>query len=133
MLKVDRAQGRRLVAGGKSRALLLPIGLGVGTVQALTSAGSGGLLTPILASTTDWKVPQMAAASNLFGALVGALSVGFYLNLGDFNTHLFAKVLLGLLPGVLAGSLLSRWISRYWFVRGIAAMTTVIGVRLLLA
>ena len=133
ILKIDRARGRRLVAGGKSRALLLPIGLGVGTLQALTSAGSGSLLTPILASTTAWEVPQMAAVSNLFGALVGALSVGLYLKLGDFNAHLFGKVLLGLVPGVVVGSLMSRWISRYWFVRAIAAMTTVIGVRLLFA
>ena len=133
ILKIDRARGRRLVAGGKSRALLLPIGLGVGTLQALTSAGSGSLLTPILASTTDWEVPQMAAVSNLFGAFVGALSVGLYLKLGDFNVHLFGKVLLGLVPGVVVGSLMSRWISRYWFVRGIAALTTVIGVRLLFA
>lgn len=133
ILKIDRAQGRRLVGEGKSRALLLPIGLGVATLQALTSAGSGSLLTPILASTTDWRVPQMAAVSNLFGALVGALSAGIYFKLGDFNTHLFGKVLLGLLPGVVAGSLASRWISRLWFVRGIAAITTVIGVRLLFA
>ncbi len=46
MLKIDRARGRRLVGNGRSRALLLPIGLGVGTLQALTSAGSGSLLTP---------------------------------------------------------------------------------------
>ena len=77
---------------GKRRALLLPIGLGVGCLQALTSAGSGSLLTPILASTTDWEVPQMAAVSNLFGAVVGALSVGFYFKLGDFNSQLFLKV-----------------------------------------
>ena len=131
ILQIDRARGRRLVAGGKSRALLLPIGLGVGTLQAMTSAGSGSLLTPILASTTDWKVSQMAAVSNLFGALVGALSVGLYLKLGDFNTHLFGRVLLGLVPGVVLGSLMSRWISRYWFVRGIAAVSTMIGLRLL--
>jgi uncharacterized membrane protein YfcA len=61
------------------------------------------------------------------------LSVGLYTKLGDFNPHLFGKVLLGLLPGVVVGSLMSRWISRYWFVRAIAAMTTVIGVRLLFA
>ena len=133
ILKIDRARGRRLVAGGKSRVLLLPIGLGVATLQAMTSAGSGSLLTPILASTTDWEVSQMAAVSNLFGAFVGALSVGLYFKLGVFDVHLFGKVLLGLLPGVVAGSLLSRRISRYWFVRGIAAVATAIGVRLLFA
>ncbi len=133
MLKINRARGRRLTRDGRSRVLLFPIGFVVGTLQALTSAGSGSLLTPILASTTDWEVPQMAAVSNLFGAAVGALSVGFYFKLGEFNSELFGKVLLGLLPGVLLGSLLSRWISRHWFVRGIAAATTVIGVRLLFA
>ena len=133
LLKLDRAQGRRLTRGGKNRALLFPLGLIVGGLQALTSAGSGSLLTPILASTTDWEVPQMAAVSNLFGAAVGALSVGFYFKLGDFNSQLFLKVLVGLLPGVLVGSLLSRWISRHWFVRAIAAATTVVGVRLLFA
>jgi uncharacterized membrane protein YfcA len=131
MLKIDRARGRRLTREGKSRALLFPLGIAVGTLQALTSAGAGSLLTPILASTTDWEVPQMAAVSNLFGAVVGALSMGFYLKLGVFNVQLFGKVLAGLLPGVLLGTLLSRWISRHWFVRGIAAATTVIGLRLL--
>jgi len=133
ILRIDRARGRRLVGEGKSRVLLFPIGLGIGTLQALTSAGSGGILTPILASTTDWDVPQMAAVSNLFGAVVSLLSVGLYFKLGAFDSHLFGRVLLGLLPGVVAGSLLSRWISRHWFVRGIAAVTTAIGVRLLFA
>jgi len=133
LLKIDRARSRRLVASGRNRAWLLPIGIGIGTLQALTSAGSGSLLTPALASTTDWEVPQIAAVSNLFGALVGALSVGLYFKLGDFNMHLFGEVLLGLLPGVVVGSLLSRWISRYWFVRGIAALVTIIAVRLLFA
>lgn len=133
LLKTDSPQGRRLVAGAKSRPLLLPVGLGVGVLQAFTSAGSGSLLTPILASITDWKVPQLAAVSDLFGALVGALSVGLYFKLGHFDTHLFGRVLLGLLPGVVGGSLLSRSISRHWFVRGIAALTAAVGVRLLFA
>ena len=132
LLKIDRGRGARLAALGRSRSLLLPIGAGVGTLQALTSAGSGSLLVPILASTTEWTVAQMAAASNVFGCLVGALSVGMYFKLGDFDSHLFLKVLLGLLPGVIAGGLLSRQISRGWFVRGIAAVTTYVGFRLLL-
>ncbi len=132
LLKIDRSRARRLVERGLSRALLFPIGLGVGTLQALTSAGSGTLLVPLLASTTDWEVPQMAAVSNLFGCVVGALSVGMYFRLGDFDPRLFVMVLTGLLPGVVAGSLASRWISRGWFVRGIAAVTTCVGVRLLL-
>jgi hypothetical protein len=132
LLMIDRRRGGRLGALGQSRILLLPIGAGVGTLQALTSGGSGSVLVPLLASTTDWTVAQMAAVSNLFGCLVGGLSVGMYLRLGNFNLELFFKVLLGVVPGIVAGGLLSRWISRGWYVRGIAAVTTYIGLRLFL-
>jgi len=132
LLKMNRGQGVRLAARGRSRTLLLPIGAGVGTLQALTSAGSGSLLVPLLASTTEWTVAEMAAVSNIFGCVIGILSVGMYLNMGHFDARLFLKVLLGLLPGVVGGGLLSRLISRGWFVRGIAAATTCVGLRLLL-
>jgi len=132
LLQIDRRRGAQLAALGRSRTWLAPAGMGVGTLQALTSAGSGAVLVPLLASITDWTVAQMAAASNLFGCVVGGLSVGMYFKLGDFNAHLFVKVALGLLPGIVAGSLLSRWISRYWFVRGVAAVTTCVGLKLLL-
>jgi len=133
LLKIDRRRGARLAALGRSRSLLLPVGAGVGTLQALTSAGSGSLLVPILASITEWTVAQMAAASNLFGCVVGALSVGLYFHLGQFDSQLFLKVSLGLLPGVIAGGLMSRVISRGWLMRGIAAVTTYVGLRLLLS
>jgi uncharacterized membrane protein YfcA len=132
LLMNGRRREARLGALGQSRILLLPIGAGVGTLQALTSGGSGSVLVPLLASTTDWTVAQMAAVSNLFGCVVGGLSVGMYLKLGNFNLELFFKVLLGVVPGIVAGGLLSRWISRGWYVRGIAAVTTYIGLRLFL-
>ena len=132
LLKVDRRRGVQLATLGQSRSLLLPLGAGVGTLQALTSAGSGSVLVPVLASITEWSVAEMAAASNVFGCVVGALSVSLYFKLGDFDPHLFLKVLVGLLPGVVAGGLLSRLISREWFVRGIAAATGYVGLRLLL-
>ena len=91
LLKIDRARGRRLWPVARVALCCFPSGLAWARLQALTSAGSGSLLTPILASTTDWKVPQMAAVSNLFGAFVGALSVGLYFKLGDFNVHLSAR------------------------------------------
>ena len=133
LLKIDRRRGARLAALGRSRSLLFPVGAAIGTLQALTSAGSGSVLVPILASITEWTVAQMAAASNLFGCVVGALSVGLYFRLGQFDSQLFLKVSLGLLPGVIAGGLLSRVISRGWLMRGIAAVTTYVGLRLLLA
>jgi len=115
----------------RRRVWLFGIGLGVAALDTFTAAGTGSLLVPALASTTPWSVPEMAAVSNLFGWMVGGLSVIAYARLGGFDHRLFMIVLLGLLPGVAAGALLSRSISRAWFVRGLGAAGLLLGVRLL--
>lgn len=117
--------------GGNSRAALLLAGLGVAPVEALTSVGSGSLLGPVLVSATTWNVPQLAAVSNLFGWMVGVLSITMYLRLGDFDLHLFTKVLLGLLPGLVAGALLSRYIERCWYARLLGLLSVYLALRLL--
>ena len=47
--------------------LLFITGAVVGAFVALTSAGSGSLLVPLLLATTAWGVPQLAAMSNWVG------------------------------------------------------------------
>lgn len=130
-----------LAAGGRQgvwraketpgRCRMFGIGFSVAVLETFTSAGSGTLLVPALASTTDWSVPELAGVSNLFGCMVGGLSVGFYARLGAFDSSLFVKILLGLLPGVAAGALLSRSISHVWLVRGASAITFALGARFL--
>jgi uncharacterized protein len=122
---------RRTAKQAQSSRWQFGIGLGVGMIETLTSAGSGTLLVPALAATTDWDVPELAAASNLFGCIVGALSLEIYAPIGAFDPRLFAKVLIGLLPGVAAGALLSRSISRVWLLRGASAVTFALGTRFL--
>jgi uncharacterized membrane protein YfcA len=126
---------------GKSRAAfdaekrpgaLFVLGVGAGLPVALTSAGSGSLLVPALTVVTRWDVPQLAAASNLFGWVVGALSVAVHIQLGYFDWPTVGKVGLGLFPGVVAGALLSRRIERRWFVFGATALSIYLAVRLLL-
>ncbi len=121
---------------GKTRernpAALFLVGLGVGTPVTLTSAGSGSLLSPALLMVTDWEVSQVAAASNFFGGAVGALSVVVHAGLGTLDVAAFAKVLLGFLPGVAAGTLLSRRIERRWFDYSISAVSIALAGRLLL-
>ncbi len=77
-------------------------------------------------------VPQLAAASNLFGWVVGALSVVLYSRLGQFDLALFGKVLVGLMPGLFAGALASRRIPRRWFVLALGLTGLYLGARLLL-
>ena len=110
--------------------LLFVIGAFVASIVATTAAGSGTLLVTALVATTVWRVPQLAAVSNIYGLVVSVLSFVFRLQLG-FDLQLFLLIMLGLVPGVIAGAYLSRTISRRWFVRGIGVVTGFLGVRML--
>lgn len=116
----------------KRPTVLFLLGAGVGAPVTLTSMGSGSFLVPMLTLVTDWSVPQLAASSNLFGCVVGVLTVGLHARLGLFDWGLFAKVLAGLLPGVGMGVLLSRVIPRRWFATAVGVTGIYLGTRLLL-
>lgn len=111
--------------------LLLAVGIAVAGVVFVTSAGSGSLLVTLLLVATSWRVPQLAAMSNVFGSVVGALTLGLHWKLHNFDPHLFGLVMAGVIPGVLVGVLLSRWISRQWLVWGVYILGIYLGVALL--
>ncbi|HEX9457864.1 MAG TPA: sulfite exporter TauE/SafE family protein [Thermoanaerobaculia bacterium] len=111
--------------------ILLAVGIAVAAVVSITSAGSGSLLVTFLLLATTWRVPQLAAMSNVFGSVVGALTLGLHWKLHDFDPHLFGLVMAGVIPGVLIGVLLSRWISRQWLVWGVYILGIYLGVALL--
>src|SRR5437868_5840690 len=111
---------------------LLLAGLSVGPVEALTSVGSGSLLGPLLVSTTGWSVPQLATVGNLFGWVVAVMSAMLYSRVGCFNVPLFGKVMIGLMPGLMAGVFLSRRIERRWYARFLGVVGVCLALRLLL-
>ncbi len=111
--------------------ILLAVGIAVAAVVSITSAGSGSLLVTFLLLATTWRVPQLAAMSNVFGSVVGALTLGLQWKLHDFDPHLFGLVMAGVIPGVLLGVLLSRWISRQWLGWGVYILGIYLGVALL--
>jgi len=113
------------------RAALFTAGVGTGAGMALTSAGSGSVLVPVLALVTDWTPAQLAASSNVFGVVVGGFAVLLFSRAGQFSWPLFAKVLLGTLPGIYAGAILSRHIKRSWLLCGLGTIALVIGVHLI--
>ena len=111
--------------------ILLAVGIGVAAVVSITSAGSGSLLVTFLLLATTWRVPQLAAMSNVFGSVVGALTLGLHWKLHNFDPHVFGLVIAGVIPGVLLGVLLSRLISRQWLVWGVYILGICLGVALL--
>jgi len=113
------------------RAALFTAGVGTGAGMALTSAGSGSVLVPVLALVTDWTPAQLAASSNVFGVVVGGFAVLLFSRAGQFSWPLFAKVLVGTLPGIYAGAILSRHIKRSWLLGGLGTIALLIGVHLI--
>jgi uncharacterized protein len=110
---------------------LFAVGMGTGMAVTLTSAGSGSVLVPALALVTNWSTAQLAAASNLFGWVVGVIGVLLFSHAGAFAWPLFAKVLIGTLPGIYLGALVSRKITRQWLLRTVALVAVILGVRLI--
>ena len=110
---------------------LFAVGMGTGMAVTLTSAGSGSVLVPALALVTNWSTAQLAAASNLFGWVVGVIGVLLFSHAGAFAWPLFAKVLIGTLPGIYLGALASRHIQRGWLLRTVAVIAVILGVRLI--
>lgn len=115
----------------KHPTALFVIGVGTGVPVTLTSLGSGSLLVPVLVLLTDWTVPQLAAASNLFGWVVGGVGLALFSKAGYLEWGALARVLLGLLPGLAIGVFLSRHIARRWFALGIGISAVYVGIRLL--
>jgi uncharacterized protein len=110
---------------------MFAVGIGTGMAVTLTTAGSGSVLVPALALVTNWSTAQLAAASNLFGWVVGVIGVALFSHAGAFSWPLFAKVLIGTLPGIYLGALVSRQITRQWLLRSVAAIALVLGVKLI--
>jgi uncharacterized membrane protein YfcA len=110
---------------------LFAVGMGTGAAVTLTAAGSGSVLVPALALVTNWSTAQLAAASNLFGWVVGAIGVLLFSHAGAFEWPLFAKVLVGTLPGIYLGAIASRYIKRGWLLRGVGVIAVILGVRLI--
>jgi uncharacterized membrane protein YfcA len=63
--------------------------------------------------------------------VIGLLSFGLQWHQRAFDPHLFALVMAGVVPGVLGGVVLSRWISRQWLVWVVYMLTIYLGIALL--
>ena len=93
----------------------------------LRDAQPGDLIEDVYVLTTK----QLAAASNLFGWVVGVIGVVLFSHAGAFAWPLFAKVLTGTLPGIYLGALVSRRITRQWLLRTVAVIAAILGVKLI--
>lgn len=84
------------------------VGAGVGFLVALTSVGSGSLMMAFLLLTVPLPVARLVGTDILFGLGATAVAGSLHLWMGHFDGSLFVKLAVGIVPGVIVGSRITR-------------------------
>jgi len=107
LVRLLRESGPRPPARDRRRALpwlALPIGLEVG----FSSAGAGALGTLVLLYFTPLLAAQVVGTDLAFGLALSLVGGGLHLGLGHVDRALFFNLVLGGIPGALAGARLAN-------------------------
>jgi len=131
--------GRRLRAEMPVRfkalqpVLTVVAGVLLGVLVTLTSVGAGALGTVMMVYLYPFRLtPAKIVGTDLAHALPLALVAGCgHLLIGNVDFSLLGWLLLGSVPGILAGSLVSTRAPGAWIARAIAVVLAIVGVKLL--
>lgn len=108
------------------------VGAAVGFLVGLTSVGSGTLIIAAVAFLYPKLTPRELVGTDVFQAFL-LLLAGFvgYLTSGGINWGIVGLLLLGSLPGVLIGSLLSKYIPNKYLNPALAIVLGISGLKLI--
>jgi uncharacterized membrane protein YfcA len=107
--------------------LSLPIGIETG----FSSAGAGALGTLLLFNFSEMTATQVVGTDLMFGIALAFLGSLFHIGLGTINMGVLQSLLIGGVPGVLLGCMLSRRVPAQRLRYGILALTMLLGFQLL--
>lgn len=105
----------------------LPIGVETG----FSSAGAGALGTLLLFNFSEMTAAQVVGTDLVFGLALASIGSLFHIGLGTINSGVLQGLLIGGIPGVLLGSLLSRHVPAQRLRHAILALTMLLGFQLL--
>jgi uncharacterized membrane protein YfcA len=108
------------------------LGLVVGFIVGITATGSGTLIIVALMFIYPRMRGSQTVGTDLTQAIpmVGAAALGHVL-FGDFKLALTLSIVVGAIPGVLAGSMVSARTSTGWIRSALSAVLVVSGLKLL--
>lgn len=109
--------------------LAFPIGLESG----FSSAGAGALGTMLLLNYSEMAPMQVVGTDLLFGLVLAVIGSIFHWSLGSVSSSVLFPLLLGGLPGVLLGCLLSRRIPAHRLRAVIAVLAICAGLQLVVS
>lgn len=116
----------------KRRGFLI-VGAVVGFLVAVTSVGSGSLLMVFMLMAAPMPIAELVGTDIMLGLATTVLAGSLHLWMGHFNSHLFAGLIVGSVPGVLVGSWFSHRIPERYFGWLLSILYFSLGARLLLS
>jgi uncharacterized protein len=106
--------------------LTLPIGVETG----FSSAGAGALGTILLLNCSDMPAAMVVGTDLVFGIVLAATGSVLHFSFGSISTHVLKALLLGGIPGVLAGCALAPRVPPRQLKPLIVALTLLLGMQL---
>lgn len=106
--------------------LAFPIGIESG----FSSAGAGALGTVLLLNYSDMSPAQVVGTDVLFGLVLAAIGTAIHWSLGSISMPILALLLLGGIPGVILGCILSRKVPAKRLKTVVAAIAIFAGLHL---
>jgi uncharacterized protein len=106
--------------------LALPIGVESG----FSSAGAGALGTVLLLNYSEMTPGQVVGTDLLFGLVLAVIGGAFHWTFGSINSPVLLELLVGGLPGVIAGCLLARRVPANKLKTAVATIAIVAGLQL---
>ena len=107
--------------------LAFPIGLESG----FSSAGAGALGTVLLLNYSEMAPGQVVGTDLLFGLVLAAIGSAIHWTFGSISTPLLAQLLLGGIPGVILGCVLSRRVPAHKLKAAVAVIAICAGLQLM--
>lgn len=116
---------------GKNPRWLAFLAFPIGAETGFSSAGAGALGTMLLLNFSEMPVGQVVGTDILFGIVLACVGSLFHLGWGAINSNTLAHLLIGGLPGGLAGCLLAKRVPGAKLRTAVAFIAIVLGVQLM--
>ena len=126
---VRRVQNRTFA--GKNHYWLPWLALPIGVESGFSSAGAGALGTVLLLNYSEITPSQVVGTDLLFGLVLAVIGGAFHWTFGSINSPVLIELLVGGVPGVIAGCLLARRVPANKLRTAVAMVAIFAGLQLL--
>jgi uncharacterized membrane protein YfcA len=116
---------------GRNRLGVTLIGFIAGLLVGVTSIGSGSVILMLLLIFYGLPPAQTVGTDIVHGVVLAGLAGLFQFNLGNVDLLLVGSVLIGSVPGGIAGAYLTKFIPSIRFKRMLCALLVAVGARMI--